>query len=72
MAFWWGSGYPLLEHKPITYALCHIRGAMAKQSFTNAYIRDLQSPSRAATIVRDMSRGLGVRILPSGTRAFRS
>ena len=44
---------------------------MAKRLLTDKLIRDLPVPAEGMNIVRDTKvRGLGVRVLPSGTRAF--
>lgn len=44
---------------------------MAKQILTDKVIRDLEPPKSGMAVIRDgRMRGLGVRILPSGTRSF--
>ncbi len=44
---------------------------MTKLTLTDKIVRDLAAPKTGMTIIRDSKvRGLGVRILPSGTRAF--
>lgn len=44
---------------------------MAKRKLTDSIVRDLPTPDSGMTVVRDGKvKGLGVRVLPSGTRAF--